>query len=54
MHRTCLLVFQHINVVRTIETILRDMEELNDVIRRSKNNKGHLRIHFYIFDIMFE
>ena len=49
MHRTCLLVFQHINVVRTIETILRDMEELNDVIRRSKNNKGTLKNSFLYF-----
>lgn len=46
MHRTCLLVFQHINVVLTIETILRDIEELNDVIRRSKNNKGKLNSLF--------
>ena len=49
MHRTCLLVFQHINVVRTIETILRDIEELNDVIRRSKNNKGKFKNSFLYY-----
>ena len=36
MHGTCLLVFQHTNVVHIIETILRDIEEQNDLIRRSQ------------------
>ena len=36
MHGTCLLVFQHTNVVHIIKTILRDIEEQNDLIRRSQ------------------
>ena len=36
MHGTCLLVFQHTNVVHIIETILIDIVEQNDLIRRSK------------------